>query len=69
MPFQAEGSASDRATLYTLGERRFWWNEVEWLDRWFEEEIWMEAAAKHWNEEIGEPEDFVEHMTTKEEER
>ena len=66
VPFRAEAGATDRATLYTLGERRFWWNEAPEIDEWFEDR-WQEAAAKYWNAEFGEPDDFVEHMMSKEE--
>jgi hypothetical protein len=43
--FRAEASATDRGTVYTIGDKQLWWAEVPWLDSWFEE-LWVEAAAR-----------------------
>ena len=66
--FRAEASATNRGATYYLDGEPHWWNEVQWLDEWFED-LWQEAAAKHWHVEIGEPEDFTEHMTNEMEEQ
>ncbi len=42
--FRVEASASDRGATYILDGESHWWNEVEWLDDWFED-LWMRAAA------------------------
>jgi hypothetical protein len=42
--FRAEADVSSRGATYTIGDERFWWDEVPWLDSWFEER-WLEAAA------------------------
>ncbi len=44
VPFRAEADVSSRGTTYTIGDEQFWWDEVPWLDSWFEER-WLEAAA------------------------
>ena len=66
--FRAEADVSSRGTTYFLNGEPYWWSEIEWLDCWFEE-LWQDTASDHWNEELGEPEDFMERVTSEREEQ
>jgi hypothetical protein len=65
--FQAEADVSSRGTTYTVGDRQFWWDEVPWLDAWFEER-WMDAAADA-GYDLDDEIDFEARLTSKREEQ
>jgi hypothetical protein len=64
--FQAEADVSSRGTTYTVGDKQFWWDEVPWLDSWFED-LWLDAAA-HAGYSLDNSIDFDGHLTSESEE-